>query len=220
GRIGPADREVVSMLPVLVFAPLFAFAGVAAPAPAFAPYAHLQLRQGPEAPGEEGDAGDADVDEADAEAGGAEAEGAAAAPAAAAADAPPPAAPPPASNRYNQWHVLVAPGFGYIRGFKNAWQALGPAARIGAWKVGWRNRFVIGGGPSLVYGYFFDRLADDRIHFFTVNGDLIVGGGKPDKIAVYGHLTLGAGVLAAKDGATGTSFLLPGIRAEIGRAHV
>lgn len=144
------------------------------------------------------------------------------APADAPADAPPATAPPadaPAEAspaRYNQWHLQIAPGFGYVRGPKNAYSAIGPALRFGAWKLAWRKGFMIGGGPSLVYTYLFDKLGQDRLHFFTVNGDFVVGGGKADKFAIYAHLTLGAGVLAARDGATKTSLILPGVRAAAG----
>ncbi len=129
------------------------------------------------------------------------------------ADAPPPEAAP---TRYSQWHLLIAPGFGYVRGPRNAYSALGPSLRFGAWKLAWRKGFMIGGGPSIVYTYLFDKLGQDRLHFFTVNGDFVVGGGKADKFAIYAHLTLGGGVIAAKDGATGTSLILPGIRAAAG----
>ena len=44
----------------------------------------------------------------------------------------------------------------------------------------------------------------------------VVGGGKADKFAVYAHMTVGLGVIAAKDGATGTSLVLPGIHAAAG----
>lgn len=143
-----------------------------------------------------------------------------------ASDAAPPAEPAkPAESarpaetrpaRYAQWHLLIAPGVGYVRGARNAFSAIGPSARFGAWRLHWRNNFMIGGGPALVYGYLFDGLGQDRLHFFTVNGDFVVGGGKADKFAVYGHVTLGGGVMAAKDGATGRSFILPGIRAAVG----
>lgn len=112
-------------------------------------------------------------------------------------------------DRYNQWGLHVAPTFSYLRGFKGAWTALGGGGRIGAWKMGWRQNFMIGGGPVLVFNYFKDKANNDTILGATFNGDLIVGGGKADKFAVYGHLTLGLGVVSFKDGATGVSGVLP-----------
>lgn len=149
----------------------------------------------------------------------AEAEAAAQEPAADAAKPSEPAPPADAAKtpeRYNQWHLLIAPGVGYVRGPRNAYSAIGPSLRFGAWKLAWRRNFMIGGGPSLVYSYLFDKLGQDRLHFLTVNGDFVVGGGKADKFAVYAHMTVGLGVIAAKDGATGTSLVLPGIHAAAG----
>lgn len=146
------------------------------------------------------------------------AEPAPAADAAKPADAAPPADAQTAKEpeRYNQWHLLIAPGVGYVRGPRNAYSAIGPSLRFGAWKLAWRRNFMIGGGPSLVYSYLFDKLGQDRLHFLTVNGDFVVGGGKAGKFAVYAHMTAGLGVIAAKDGATGTSLVLPGVRAAAG----
>lgn len=145
------------------------------------------------------------------------AEGDGAAKPAAPAEPTPAAATPEATpTRYSQWHLLIAPGIGYVRGPNKAYSAIGPGGRFGAWKLSWRKNFVIGGGPSIVYSYLFDKLGQDRLHFFTVNGDFVVGGGKADKFAAYAHLTLGGGVIAAKDGVTGSSFILPGIRAAAG----
>ncbi len=75
---------------------------------------------------------------------------------------------------------------------------------------------MIGGGPSLQYTYLFDKPNKDKVHLATVNGDMIIGGGKPDMIAAYFHLTAGLGVLSAKDGATGIKITFLGARAASG----
>lgn len=136
------------------------------------------------------------------------------APAPAPAVAPAPAPAPEDLKKFNQWAVLIAPGGTYIKG--QGWTAGGPLFRLNAWVHGWRGKFLIGGGPSLHYSLLLDRDQDDQIHFFTVNGDMIIGGGMPGKFAVYGHLTLGLGVLRAHDGATDLTLTLPGGRAGAG----
>lgn len=95
-------------------------------------------------------------------------------------------------------------------------KAYGPSLRLGAWGSSWFGHFMIGGGATLHYSYLIDKVAQDNLHFFTLQGDMALGGGTYEKFAIYTHLTLGGGVLAAKDGATGTSFIVPGIRAAAG----
>ena len=119
-------------------------------------------------------------------------------------------------DRYNQWNLHVAPTFTYLRGFQGAWKAVGGGARLGAWKLGWRQNFMIGGGPVVVFNYVKDKANDDTIMGATLNGDLLVGGGKANKFAVYGHLTLGLGVVSFRDGATNTSGILPWGQGRIG----
>jgi hypothetical protein len=120
-------------------------------------------------------------------------------------------------DRFNQWHLQVAPGFGYMKGLLGtSWSASGPALRLGAWKLGWRKGFLIGGGPALVWGSLRDKVNEDWVNMGTLNGDLIVGGGKSGKFAVYGHLTLGLGVASFSDGATGSSGIVPAGRGAIG----
>jgi hypothetical protein len=95
-------------------------------------------------------------------------------------------------------------------------QAYGPSLRLGAWGSSWRNHFMIGGGAVVHYSYLVDKPNQDNLHYFTFGGDMAIGGGTYEKFAVYAHLTFGGGILAAKDGATNTSLLVPGIRAAAG----
>jgi hypothetical protein len=76
---------------------------------------------------------------------------------------------------------------------------------------------MVGGGPALHYTYLVDNTpAEDKLQLLTVNGDFVIGGGIPDKIAGYAHLTAGLGVMYGEDGETGTRILWPGIRGAAG----
>ncbi len=136
-------------------------------------------------------------------------------------DAPPPgdpsAAPPPADTgkrKHKEWNLQLQPGGEFL--IAGTYNAYGPAFRFAAWKQGWRGGFMVGGGPALHYGYMVDPAAQDRLGILTLNGDFIIGGGNYEKFAVFFHATFGLGLLHASDGATDTSFLLPGFRATAG----
>ncbi len=135
--------------------------------------------------------------------------------------APPPgdpsAAPPPAETskrKHKEWNLQLQPGGEFL--VAGTYTAYGPAFRFAAWKQGWRGGFMVGGGPALHYGYMIDPAVQDRLGILTFNGDFIIGGGSYEKFAVFFHATLGLGLLHASDGATDTSFLLPGFRATAG----
>lgn len=119
-----------------------------------------------------------------------------------------------------EWMLVIAPGVDYIRGpSSNPYTALGGGARVGGHAVKWgggKGHFFIGGGPILHYSYIKDRDFDDVIHLFTVNGDLLVGGGGPGKWAVYGHLTGGLGYLSAFDAQTRARIQTLGARGGLG----
>lgn len=128
--------------------------------------------------------------------------------------APAPAEPGPAAptkQRFNRWSLQIAPGAEFI--FAGEFNAYGPNFRFGAWVHAWRGKFMIGGGPALHYTYLVDNTdSGDKVQLFTVNGDMVIGGGKADKIAGFGHITLGAGAVYGKDGQTGASLAGPAIR--------
>ncbi|MFV8755467.1 hypothetical protein ACNOYE_33380 [Nannocystaceae bacterium ST9] len=123
-------------------------------------------------------------------------------------------APEPSRRAGPEFLLHVAPGANLIVG---RFTAYGPSFRLGAWGSSWFGHFMIGGGATLHYSYLLEpKPADDHLHFFTLQGDMVLGGGTYEKFAIYAHLTAGAGVLSAKDGATGSKFVLPGIRAAAG----
>lgn len=120
--------------------------------------------------------------------------------------------PPSGHDRYNRWSLNVAPGTEFI--LFGPLTIYGPTLRVGTWVHKWRGRLMFGGGPALQYTYLVDNVnSGDKIHLATVNGDLVIGGGRADKYALYGHLTFGAGLLAGYDAQTQTRLLLPGLRA-------
>jgi hypothetical protein len=138
------------------------------------------------------------------------------------AEGPAPAPDAP-KDRAKEWQVQVAPGaelfvfpwYGQVSG--GGLIAAGPTFKLTANKLGWYRGFMIGGGPSLQYSYMAEtREPKDKIHQFTLNGDMVVGGGLYEKFAVYAHLMLGLGVMSAFDGETQKKFLLPGARATAG----
>ena len=79
--------------------------------------------------------------------------------------------------------------------FGLGYSAMGPALRFGGWITRWFGNFMIGGGPVLNYSLLFDPKYGDRVHLATINGDLIIGGGKYRKVAGFGHIVLGGGLL-------------------------
>ena len=95
--------------------------------------------------------------------------------------------------------------------------AYGPALRFGGWASRWIGNFMVGGGPVLHYSYLTESgPAKDHLQLFTLQGDLLLGGGRYEKFAIYGHVTLGGGIMSAKDGASGISLTLPGVRLAAG----
>lgn len=124
---------------------------------------------------------------------------------------PPEAARPP---RKGEWEIHVAAGGTFVFGL--GYSAMGPALRFGGWITRWFGNFMIGGGPALNYSLLFDPKYGDRVHLATINGDLIIGGGKYRKVAGFGHIVLGGGLLFAYDAQTDQSFFFPGIRAALG----
>jgi hypothetical protein len=118
-------------------------------------------------------------------------------------------------RRFNQWSLQIMPGGEFI--FGAGYKAYGPNFRFAPWVHAWRGKFMVGGGPSIQYAYLIDQApSGDYLHFFTVNGDLVIGGGKPDKIAAFAHVTGGLGVISAKDGQTGLKITTLGVRAAAG----
>lgn len=75
---------------------------------------------------------------------------------------------------------------------------------------------MVGGGPVLVFNYIKDKANDDTFLVGTLNGDLVVGGGKANKFAVYGHLILGLGVVSIRDGSSDVSGIVPWVQGRIG----
>lgn len=118
--------------------------------------------------------------------------------------------------RYNQWGFDIAPEGMYNFGGTEQYRTYGAGARFNMWNRAWRANLLIGGGASLHYTYLRDARGPDHLHLMTVNGDMIVGGGVPDRVAAYGHLAFGLGVIGKKDAATGQVLLGLGARALAG----
>src|SRR5690606_4259776 len=100
----------------------------------------------------------------------------------------------------------------------NPYRALGGGFRFGGHAIKWagaKGRFLVGGGPILQYSYLKDRDYDDAIHLVTVNGDLLLGGGK-QRWGIYWHLTAGLGYLSAFDAQSGAKISTVGARAATG----
>lgn len=126
--------------------------------------------------------------------------------------------------RTKEWQLQLAPGaelfvfpwFG-VQG-NNGLIAAGPALKFSALRLGWYGGFMVGGGPSLHYGFMKEtKDPPDRLHWLTLNGDFMVGGGKYQKFAVYAHLMLGAGIFSGYDADTDTKLkVLPAARALVG----
>lgn len=124
------------------------------------------------------------------------------------AAAPAPVAPAPVDvaaegetpKKFNEWGLMLSPGPSFMVGPN--WSATGAIVRLGVMKHWWRNHFMIASGPSVSYWFAQDKVAQDKIHLATFNGELMMGGGVAEKFAVYGHLVLGLGYLQAHDGAT------------------
>ena len=103
--------------------------------------------------------------------------------------------PTPTSAQKREWMLVIAPGFDYIAGSRQAFRALGGGFRFGGHAIKWaggKGRFLVGGGPILHYAYLRDPDYDDTIHLVTVNGDLLLGGGN-QRWGIYWHLTFGVG---------------------------
>ena len=126
----------------------------------------------------------------------------------------PPAAPADdvaaegAPKKFNEWGLMLSAGPSFMVGPN--WSATGAIMRLGLMKHWWRNHFMIASGPSVSYWFAQDKVAQDRIHLATFNGELMMGGGVAEKFAVYGHLVLGLGYLQAHDGATNTTIKFVG----------
>lgn len=126
--------------------------------------------------------------------------------------------------RTKEWQLQLAPGgeffvfpwFGIDSG--NGLIAGGPTLKFSALRVGWYGGFMVGGGPSLHYSFMKEtKDPPDRLHWFTLNGDLMIGGGRYQKFAVYGHLMLGGGIFSGYDADTDTKIkVLPAVRALVG----
>lgn len=126
--------------------------------------------------------------------------------------------PTPTSAQKREWMLVIAPGFDYIAGSRQAFRALGGGFRFGGHAIKWaggKGRFLVGGGPILHYAYLRDPDYDDTIHLVTVNGDLLLGGGN-QRWGIYWHLTFGVGYFAAVDGQTDTRIQTFGARAGSG----
>ncbi len=126
--------------------------------------------------------------------------------------------------RTKEWQLQIAPGgeffvfpwFGLDTG--NGLIAGGPTAKLSAHRIGWYGSFMVGGGPSLHYSFLKEtKEPPDRLHWFTLNGDFLIGGGRYQKFAVYGHVMLGGGVFSGYDADTDTKIkVLPAVRALVG----
>ncbi len=126
-----------------------------------------------------------------------------------------PEAKPEKLRTGNEWMIHIAPGANFV--FSRYYKAYGPTARFGGLASRWIGNAMIGGGPVLTYGYLLDPSpAKDRIQFFTLQGDFMVGGGRYEKFAIFAHLSLGGGAAIAFDGATKTKLTVPWIRAAAG----
>jgi len=112
------------------------------------------------------------------------------------------------SKKFNEWGLMLSAGPSFMVGPN--WSATGAIARLGIMKHWWRNHFMIASGPSVSYWFAQDKVAQDKIHLATFNGELMMGGGTAEKFAVYGHLVLGLGYLQAHDGATNTTIKFVG----------
>lgn len=114
-----------------------------------------------------------------------------------------------------QWMLHIAPGANFV--FSRYYRAYGPTLRFGGLATRWIGNMMIGGGPVLTYGFLLDPSpAKDRIHFFTLQGDFMIGGGRHEKFAIFAHLSLGGGIASAKDGTTNLRLTVPWIRAAAG----
>ncbi|NVB43222.1 hypothetical protein G6O69_35690 [Pseudenhygromyxa sp. WMMC2535] len=125
---------------------------------------------------------------------------------------------PPAKVGKREWMLVVSPGFDYVVGPQKAYEALGGGFRLGGLATKWagaKGHFLVGGGPMIHYTYLKDPDFQDVLHLATVNGDLVLGGGN-QRWALYWHLTLGFGVLSAKDAQTSSSLTTFGARAASG----
>lgn len=98
-------------------------------------------------------------------------------------------------RRFSEWGLMVAPGPSFMVGPN--WSATGAIVRLGIIKQWWRGHFMISSGPSVSYWFAQDKVANDKIHLATFNGELMIGGGVAEKFAVYGHAVLGLGYLQA-----------------------
>ena len=126
-------------------------------------------------------------------------------------DAPPPGDPTADASgktRARDRVLVVQPGGTFMPSFG----LYGPGVRIGGWFQRWIGGFMVGGGPLLHYSYTFG--GGTTFGNLTVNGDFIIGGGKFQKFAVYGHLTAGLGVAHASSGSV--SAIGPGARLMFG----
>lgn len=111
-------------------------------------------------------------------------------------------------KKFNEWGLMLSAGPSFMVGPN--WSATGAIMRLGLMKHWWRNHFMIASGPSVSYWFAQDKVAQDKIHLATFNGELMMGGGVAEKFAVYGHLVLGLGYLQAHDGATNTTIKFVG----------
>lgn len=113
--------------------------------------------------------------------------------------------------RTKEWQLQVAPGaelfvFPWLGiETENALIARGPTAKFGAYRLGWYGGFMVGGGPSLHYSFMKEtKEPPDRMHWLTLNGDFMIGGGRYQKFAVYAHIMGGLGIISAYDAETDT----------------
>ena len=125
---------------------------------------------------------------------------------------------PTAGAQKREWMLVIAPGFDYIAGARQSFRALGGGLRFGGHAIKWagaKGRFLVGGGPIMHYSYLKDPDFGDVVHLFTVNGDLLLGGGN-QRFGVYWHLTAGLGYMGAFDAQTDTRINTLGARGGTG----
>jgi hypothetical protein len=129
-----------------------------------------------------------------------------------------PAPPTSTSGQKREWMLVIAPGFDYVAGARQAFKAYGGGFRLGGHAIKWagaKGRFLVGGGPMLHYTYLKDPDFNDTLQLVTANGDLLLGGGN-QRFGVYWHATAGLGYLAAFDAQTNTKIQTVGVRAATG----
>lgn len=110
------------------------------------------------------------------------------------------------ATRFKQRSVRLMGGATWIPKF----EAAGPTIRLTAMDELWKGGFMVGGGGGLMYSMIKDnRPAGDQIIGILAGADFVIGGGQPDKYAVYGHLTQSFGWAIGDDGDSDLRLSIP-----------